>query len=83
MLDIEHTPCGPGPLIIYKIKRRDELKRLTEDYAENLRKQKLDDYHNKLKDEQKSFLEEKEKTRKWIEDELRLINTPNESRINE
>lgn len=56
-----------------KISRKGELRRLTREYCEKVKNEKLQNYHNKLKEQQQAFLKEKEETLKWIAEEEKKL----------
>ncbi|RWS22936.1 28S ribosomal protein S15-like protein [Leptotrombidium deliense] len=70
-LNLMHTPSPPGFSETERLERKRELRRLTAQYCENIRKEKLNAYHEKLKSEQVKFEKEKEETEQWIAETLK------------
>ncbi|XP_067141879.1 small ribosomal subunit protein uS15m [Centruroides vittatus] len=56
-----------------KISRKGELRRLTREHCEKVKNEKLQKYHEKLKEQQEAFLKEKEDTLKWIAEEEKTL----------
>lgn len=78
-LGINFTPPLPG-VVAERYTRKNELRRLTKEYCEKMVKEKRDEYHAKLKEEQQSFLKEKEEILAWIakeEEELGITKSDN------
>ena len=67
-LNIKHEKTVPGVPQNPRLSRKGVLRSLTAEYCENIRKQKLEAYHEELKKQQPLFEAEKEKTLKWIEE---------------
>ena len=61
-LNISHTPTEPGVKDNVRRNRKTAIRVLSAEYSENLKKQKMVDYHQELKSQQKDFLQEKQKT---------------------
>lgn len=70
-LNIDHKPGLPGAVRNPLIFRKPTLRKLTIDYCDKLRKDKMDEYHAELKAKQEEFKKEKEETLKWIENQMK------------
>lgn len=78
-LGIDYNPTLPG-FVPIRYTRKNELRRLTKEYCEKLIGEKRAEYHEKLKEQQKLFLEEKEEILAWIakeEQQLGISKTDN------
>lgn len=64
--------------LFQRIERKRELRRLTDQYCEKLKKEKLDAYEQQLKARQHEFLIKKAETQKWIENEMQNLNLNDE-----
>lgn len=69
-LNIDHVLGMPGVDTYMKDQRKRSLRRLTDAYCHNMKKGKLEAYHEKLKAQQEPFLKEAEEANKWIEQEM-------------
>ncbi|CAN7989215.1 unnamed protein product [Ixodes hexagonus] len=78
-LQITFTPaplnCLPPP-----VTKKGDLRRLTKEYCDKMRQDKMDAFHAKLKAEQADFMEEKRKTEEWIRREEERLNLTEEER---
>lgn len=70
-LNIDYTPGLPGEQKNPPIHRKATLRVLTTQYCDNIRKEKLESYHEELKAKQEQFLKEKEETLKWIQQQMK------------
>lgn len=66
----------PSPLDAHPVTRKDSLRKLTKQYCDNLRNEKLEAYKKQLQEEQPKFLEEKIRTLEFIRDEQQRLNVP-------
>jgi small subunit ribosomal protein S15 len=71
-LKISYTPPKLGEMPI-KPTRKGELRRLTREYCEKIKDEKLEAYHKKLIEEQNEFLKQKEEIEKWIKEEEKYL----------
>lgn len=71
-LKIEHRIPKLGEIEL-KIERKRELRRLTKEYCDKIRADKLSKYHEHLKQEQAIFEEEKKKIIEWIEQQEKYL----------
>lgn len=67
-LNIKHETTQPGVPQNPLLSRKGVLRSMTAEYCENVRKTKLEAYHEELKKQQPSFEKEKAETSKWIEE---------------
>lgn len=65
-LDLEYKP---QPLNHYKVSRKDSLRKLTDEYCDKIRQDRLDTYRQELRNAQPAFLEEKIRTLEHIRTE--------------
>lgn len=79
MLDHELTEPGVG---LIRIERKDQLRKLTKKYCEDLKREKLEAYHAKLLKEQEKFVKEKAEISRWISDEEKFLGTAVDSTTN-
>lgn len=70
-LTIGHVPGIPGVMQTHRVFRKASLRKLTDEYCHKMKKEKLEAYHEKLKQQQEPFMQKAEETKKWIEDEMR------------
>jgi ribosomal protein S15P/S13E len=70
-LKISHKPSEPGVLDRPPIFRKDILTKLTKEYCDNIRQQRMTAYHDKLKSQQQDFLKERKETLEWIDNEMK------------
>jgi ribosomal protein S15P/S13E len=70
-LGIKHNEFIPGVKDYGKIMRKKSLRELTDAYCTNMKKAKLEAFHEKLKSQQEPFMKQKEETLKWIDDEIK------------
>lgn len=73
-LKIDHKPSEPGVLDRAPIWRKDTLRRLTKEYCDNIRKERMTVYHDQLKAQQETFKKEKQETLDWIDQEMKKYN---------
>ena len=59
--------------LFQRIERKRELRRLTDEYCQELKKEKLDAYHQQLKEQQQQFLKEKQSTEEWVEEQTQQL----------
>jgi hypothetical protein len=78
VLNIDHKPSTPGAFEDVPIQRKKELRRLTNEYCDNIRKERLEEYHETLKQQHQDFLEEKAKNEKWIQEQMTALNITEE-----
>lgn len=67
-LDIIYKPHPP---VYVKVTRKDSLRKLTDEYCDELRAERLNEYKLKLEEEQPAFLEEKIRSLEFIRQEQR------------
>jgi len=73
-LGLKHQPSQAGVIDDLPVVRNDSLRQLTREYCDNIRRERLTAYHDKLKALQKPFLEEKKRTLEWIQKEMEKYN---------
>ncbi|CAG2109429.1 unnamed protein product [Medioppia subpectinata] len=71
-LKIDYTPPVLGEMYV-KPTRKGELRRLTREYCDKIKTDKLEAYHQKLLAEQREFEASKESMQKWIKDEEKFL----------
>ena len=71
-LKIQYTvpKLGEAPVVPT---RKGELRRLTREYCDQIRDKKLEEYHQKLVEEQKLFEAKKVETQEWIQKEEKFL----------
>lgn len=67
-LNIQHEIPEAGVVQNPRLSRKGVLRSMTAKYCEDLRRKKLDAYHEELKQQQPGFEKEKTETNKWIEE---------------
>ncbi|XP_003740604.1 uncharacterized protein LOC100900535 [Galendromus occidentalis] len=72
-LQIEHTPFPLGKPH-QKITRKGELRRLTQEWADKVKAERMAAFHASLKEQQEAFEKEKKSTLEWIEKEIKELN---------
>ena len=69
-LEIDEPTLVIGGIRCQKITRKNELRRLTKEYCDNIIEGRLNAYHKKLKEEQKLFVQEKSKFEEWMNKQM-------------
>ena len=78
-LEIDFEPALPGVKYKEKIERKREIRRLSNEYCKNMIDKKLEDFHEKLKEEQKEFEKNKKETEEWIKEQMIRYNIDEKS----
>ena len=78
---IEYSPpkLGEKPPLLF---RKTELRRLTREYCDKLKSDKLEEYHKQLIEEQKEFEQKKKQIENWIESEEKFLGLTSDHNIN-
>lgn len=69
-LNIDHTPSEPGVPGPDPVQRKATLRKMTTDYCQAIKREKIDEFKDKLKSQQADFLNEKVETLKWIDEQM-------------
>lgn len=78
LLGITHEVPKLG-VIVYKTTRKDEIKRLTTEYCDKIKDERLTEYHKELKSKQDTLKEDFEKIEQLIKEEEKYLGTQNPS----
>lgn len=81
-LQVEEPHLVMGGIRLERIERKKELRRLTREYCDNIVKRRMEAYHEKLKEQQKLFENEKEEFNEWLAKTMKELNI-DESQIEE
>ena len=76
LLGISHEPPKMG-VIVAKPTRKGELRRLTREYCDKIKEERLTEYHEELKTKRASLNDEMEKVEQLIKEEEKYLGTIN------
>lgn len=74
VLEVEEPHLVMGDKRLHRIERKKELRRLTSEYCDNIVKRRMQAYHDKLKEQQKLFEQEKDEFNEWMLNTMKELN---------